>query len=69
MNRVPVQSSSLKTVGYDATTMTLEIEFNDGNVYQYFDVPAAVHTELMSTASQGKFFSTQIKGAFRYARV
>jgi hypothetical protein len=59
----------LREVGYDAKTMTLELAFNDGNVYQYFDVPEAVHTELMSSPSLGKFFSTQIKGSYRYAKV
>ena len=69
VNRLPVQSSSMKAVGYDPTAMTLEIEFNDGNIYQYFDVPETVHAELMNSPSQGKFFSTQIKGTFRYAKV
>jgi hypothetical protein len=69
LNRVPVQSSSLKEVGYDANTMTLEIEFDNGNIYQYFDVPEAVHTELISAPSQGKFFTNQIKGSYRYAKV
>lgn len=69
MNRVPVQSSNLKEVGYDAKTMTLEIEFNDGGVYQYFDVPENVHTELMSAASLGIFFGTQIRGVFRFGKV
>jgi hypothetical protein len=59
----------LKTVGYDTVTLTLEIEFDDGNVYQYFDVPEAIHTELISAPSQGKFFNSQIKGSYRYAKV
>jgi hypothetical protein len=69
LNRVPAQSSNVKEVGYDGKTMTLEIEFNDGGVYQYFDVPETVHAQLMSAASQGKFFSSQIKGVYRYAKV
>jgi KTSC domain len=68
MHRTPVSSSNMKSVGYDAESMTLEIEFSGGTVYQYFDVPEAVHLELMNSDSKGTFFSAQIKGAYRYAR-
>lgn len=69
MNRVPVSSSNLAAVGYDAATATLEVEFLDGSVYQYFDVPAHVHDALMGAPSHGVYFSSEIKGVYRYARV
>ena len=69
MERVPIQSSMLRSVHYDAKSMTLEIEFLNGNVYQYFDVPETVHAELMQTDSHGKFVNTQIKGHYRYAKL
>ena len=47
MDRTPVSSSHIAAIGYDPTSMTLEVEFSDGAVYQYFDVPEAVHQELM----------------------
>lgn len=34
MQRQPISSSNLKTVGYDADTQVLEIEFHHGGVYQ-----------------------------------
>ena len=43
MIRQPVTSSNLRTVGYDPITRTLEIEFQDGAVYQYDGVPPDVH--------------------------
>ena len=42
MKRAPVDSSSIATVGYDPASRTLEIEFRDGDVYQYFNVPAGI---------------------------
>ncbi|RZK30825.1 MAG: KTSC domain-containing protein, partial [Hymenobacter sp.] len=48
MNRVPVDSSNLSSVGYDAATKTLEIAFRSGGVYQYSYVPPNIHNELMS---------------------
>jgi hypothetical protein len=47
MNRTPVASSNVASIGYEPATTTLEIEFKDGSVYQYFDVPAAVHADLL----------------------
>jgi hypothetical protein len=69
MERIPVQSSTLKSVKYDPKTLALEIEFLNGNIYQYFDVPQAVHDELMRTESHGKFLNSQIKGQYRYAKL
>jgi len=64
-----VQSSNLKEVGYEEKKISLEIEFNEVAVYKHLDFPETIHAELMSAASQGKFFSSQIKGVYRYAKV
>lgn len=69
MNREPVESSDLSSVGYDLSTKTLEIEFNSGGVYQYFDVPENTHYELMSAPSKGKYFHKFIKNVYRYQKV
>ena len=70
MNRVPVSSSNLSSVGYDPATATLEIEFLNGGVYQYFNVPAFIHAGLMSAGSHGSYFDAHIKKAgYSYRRV
>jgi hypothetical protein len=47
----------------------LEIEFLNGGVYQYFDVPQHVYEELMSASSHGQYLASNIKGAYRYSKV
>lgn len=69
MNRNPVSSTNITSIGYDPQSMTMEIEFASGTVYQYFDVPDTVHAEFMSSDSKGQFFGNQIKGGYRFARV
>ncbi|MDA2939146.1 KTSC domain-containing protein [Acidobacteria bacterium AH-259-A15] len=69
MNRTPVDSSNIASIGYDPQTLTLELEFTSGRVYQYFDVPSTTHEQLMQAESKGKFFNAQIKGIYRYARL
>lgn len=43
MNRTSVTSSNIASIGYDPSSLTLEVEFTDGSIYQYFDVPEAVY--------------------------
>ncbi len=69
MIRQPVQSSSLQTVGYDKKTKALEIEFKNGGVYQYFDVPESVYLALIGADSKGTYFQKNIRGRFRYQRI
>jgi len=51
MNRQPVTSSTVESVGFDDDSSTLEIAFHDGSVYQYFDVPRAVYDMLVQAES------------------
>ncbi|MGD0672457.1 MAG: KTSC domain-containing protein [Candidatus Binatus sp.] len=69
MNRTPVSSSNVAEIGYDASTMTLEVAFHDGSVYQYFDVPDRVYQEFMRAASKGKFLHANITNNFRYTKI
>ena len=68
MRRVPVTSSNIAEIGYDEASSTLEVLFLNGRLYQYFDVPAQIHQELMKP-SHSKKLNTLIKGKYRYARV
>ena len=69
MNRQPVRSSDLRSVGYDSSAKTLEIEFNSGGVYQYYGVPPTVYQELMNAPSHGKYFHAHIKGVYQYTKI
>lgn len=69
MERILVSSSNLNSVGYDEQSMTLEVEFKDGSLYQYFDVPVAAHQELLGAGSVGRYFAQNIRNSFRYSRL
>lgn len=68
MERQPVESSNLISVGYDENTSTLEIEFRSGT-YQYNDVPRHIYEELMCAGSVGSYHHQNIKNAFEFDRV
>lgn len=66
MRTVPVESSTLAAVGYDAVRKLLQLEFRSGAVYQYFGVPAAIYESLLNATSKGSFFNRSIRGRFPY---
>lgn len=70
MQRQSVNSSNLSSVGYDPQTRVLEIEFNDGGIYQYMNVPSHIHQGLMNASSHGQYFDQYIKkGGYRYQKI
>ena len=69
MDRIPVSSSNVASVGYDMESSTLEIEFNNGGVYQYFDVSEQIFNELKTASSVGGYLASNIKGRYRYSKV
>lgn len=68
MNRQAVQSSNLASVGYEPSAYTMEIEFKDGRVYQYFDVPQNVYQDLIGAPSPGQYFHQYVRGTYAFAR-
>ena len=69
MERTPVDSSNISSIGYDDNSMTLEIEFHSGAIYQYFDVPLPVYEGMMEATSKGQYLAQNIKGNYRYVKV
>jgi hypothetical protein len=65
VNRVPVNSSRVRSVGYDSETRELEIEFNSsGFVYRYSDVPRYVFDDIMSAPNVGHYVARYVKGKY-----
>jgi hypothetical protein len=61
----PIASSSLKAIGYDLSTQTLAIQFQNGRVFYYEGVVVDVALELGASGSKGTFYSTRIKHQFK----
>jgi hypothetical protein len=75
MDRDIVVSISVRAVGYEKETSTLEIEFCDSSVYQYSSVPEEVVTGFMDSLGldSGKkdldYFTKHIKGHYKQKTV
>lgn len=55
MQRYPVSSSRISSVGWENDTM--EVQFKDGAVYQYLDVSKQEYEAFMSSSSLGSALS------------
>jgi len=69
MHRDAVQSSMIRGIGYDRRQKVLEVEFANGQVFAYRDVPEETHIRVMAAASIGKEFSALVRNAFAFERV
>lgn len=69
MERYSIESSMIKSIGYDSNSSTLEIEFKSGEVWQYFDFLESLWHDFDSTDSKGKFFHREIKNQHKESRV
>jgi len=54
-------SNVIKSFDYEGKTQTLRVEFNNGSVYKYHDVPDSVYQELKIAPSVGQYFNTHIR--------
>ncbi len=69
LERQPVKSRILRSVGYDDSTKILEIEFQNGLVYQFLDVPPKVYADLIHSGEIGKYFSEKVRPKFQTKQV
>lgn len=56
----PLSSTNLHAAGYDPATSTLWVQFKNGTVYEYRNVPPTVYAAMMAGDS-GRYFAEIIK--------
>lgn len=71
LQREPVRlaSSNVLAIAYDIDTNTLQVQFNDGSVYHYYDVPEDVAIAMLKTTSPGRFVWNELRDVYAYTRV
>lgn len=71
LDRLPVDSSIIASIGYEAESMTLDIEFRgSGTVYRYFKVPEREYRAFLAADSKGTYLNQQFKKAgYRFVKI
>jgi KTSC domain len=66
MQREPLSSPNIISVGYDEEESILEIEFDQGEIHDYLGVPQEKYGALMQAESPDSYFSHNIRGMYEY---
>jgi len=70
MDRLPVDSSLIRAIGYDFPNSVLEVELvANERIYHYFDVPLSIYNELMATDSKGPYFNESIRDLYPFEEI
>lgn len=63
---IPVESSSVRSIGYDPEREKLYVAFSSGGTYEYDDVPANVYNSFMESPSKGRFVNKVLTVLYKY---
>lgn len=66
---IPVASSNVGEVGYDAGAQALHVRYLNDRTYVYTGVPEGIFQELLSAPSKGSFLNRVVKGAYAYHEI
>jgi hypothetical protein len=69
MDRKRVNSSRIRSIGYDEKNQVLEIELSNGEVRQYSKVSPEVHRRFMAAPNPTSFFDDKIAEEYSSRRV
>jgi hypothetical protein len=64
--QVKTPSSSIAHVRYKRSEHTLDVTFQNGSAYRYFDVSPETVKELLAAPSIGRQFNAHLRNDFRY---
>lgn len=69
MERKRVNSSRVRSVGYDERNQLLEVELSNGTVYQYSRVSPEVHRRFMAAPNPTSYYDDKIAEEYTARRV
>jgi KTSC domain-containing protein len=69
IRRESVDSTAIATIGYSKKLRALEIEFVNGAIYRYSEVPNSLYRELTKANSKARFYDKNIRGRYRSVHV
>ena len=69
MDRKRINSSRIRSAGYDPKSQVLEIEFNDGRITGYRGVSPEVYRQFTNAPSPVSFFEDKIAENYPETRV
>jgi hypothetical protein len=69
MSRTAVKSSVIAAVDYDPDTRQLRVEFHNGRLYRYDNVPPLEVAGMLVAESVGSYFNRRIRKRYKGVRI
>lgn len=69
MERKRINSSRIRSAGYDPQKRVLEVEFSDGRIASYRGVSPEIHRQFVNAPSPASFFEDKISENYPETRV
>lgn len=66
MNRYPVNTTNILSIGYDEVNEVLEMEFKLKIIYHYLNVPITEYIALMKSPNPEEYYLNYIKFNYHY---
>lgn len=66
MEMVKVESSCIKSIGYDEEKSELFVEFKSGQIYKYPNCSKTLYENFMNSSSKGRFLNDYlVEGSYQ----
>lgn len=69
MQRIPVNTDEIRSIGYDVLTERLEVEFRRGDVYEFYQVPQVRYELLVHSGMVDQYFHRYIRDRYQFLRI
>jgi hypothetical protein len=69
MDRISVNHNEFRTVGYEPLELLMEVEFQDGRIYLFSDIPMALYDSFIAADNMSDFYHTHIEDQYAHTRV
>ena len=69
MERRKVNSSKIRSVGYDERARVLEVEHSDGSIFQYSGVSHELYRRLIAAPTIASFYQDRVEEEFSRKRM
>ncbi len=67
--RRPITSTAIAAIGYSRKLQALEIQFRNGAIYRYLEVPSETYRDLLAAESKATYYDNNIRHHFRSVHV
>ena len=61
MRMIPIDSTAISGVGYDSGQHILRLQYVNGRIYDYFELPSKIYEQLLKADSAGEFVNLEVK--------